>query len=465
MSSAQISAPAPPLKSPDRIISIDVLKGIAIALVILAHIAGLSFVPEEQWIYGLIYTILDVFGPSMFIFLSVLGVVFSILNKPGGTRNKKTRNAVFQRGLIIFLLGSIVNILGTVQQFGPLSFWQWFILQLLAFSQIITFYVLKLPKLTRMILAFLIIFIISPVVFGQLTDAMYAAGINYKTLSLDDLSNPSALLFWFLYYPPHMSPILPWIAVPFIASIVGESLVNAVRKGTREAKMNFIRATLVDGIIFVLVAIAFGSTLQKTDLGTYLFDIINNNPYFQIPGIPEFLIMHSNYNLLYNMGMSMILLCPVFYLTEVKNLRGRKLNFFNFYGRFSLSLFMYHMLFGAWLPLMVTLPWMVVYMLFMYALLYYFLKMLVVKFEGVGTIEWLAAKMARAGPASKNFYETQIRGFKEGFEKISKKVKGLLRPESPVENPVEAYIYDALAEHEKGDVKKDSKEKPDNGKE
>ncbi len=444
------SPPTPPVTTgaTERIISLDVLKGVAIILVILAHVAMYSFIPEEKWIYFVVYTFLDVFGPSMFVFLSCLGVVFSIKKKRGGTADKKSRNAVFQRAAIMFVIGCVPNIVSNFK-FGWLSFWFWFILQFLAFSQIITFYALKLPKITRMIIAFLLIFIITPGLFENITTSMAAAGIDYRALRPEDLSNPYALGFWFLFYPAYMTPPLPWIAVPLIASIVGDSLVDAVSQGTREAKMSFLKSTIVDGIIFVMFSIGFGATVVNTDYGlNIIFGINYMNPYFQITGLPEFLIMHTNFNLLYNMGMSMILFSIVFYFTEVRGMRGRKLNFLNFYGRFSLSLFVYHALLGIFFPNMLTIPWLVVYIIFVYAALYYLLKMLVVKFEGIGTLEWVASKMGRAKASSKSFFETNIRAFKEGFQKLGRKVKGLFVPEYPVENPLEAFIYDALSEYD-----------------
>ena len=452
----------PPVSS-DRIISIDVLKGIAILLVILAHMAGFNFVPEEKWIFYLVYTFLDVFGPSMFVFLSCLGVVFSIKKKRGGLHDKKSRNAVFQRAAAIFVIGIIPNVVSNYK-FGILSFWYWFILQLMAFCQIITYYALKIPKITRMILAFLIIFIITPDLFDNFTSNMYAAGIDYKMLGPAHLSNPYALAFWFLFYPPFMTPLLPWIAVPFIASIVGDSLVKAATSGTRETKINFIRSTLVDGLIFVLISIAFGGHLVTNDYGLGVLAGINTSPVVHLEGLPEFLVIHSSINLLYNLGMSMLILSLVFYIIEVRGIQGRVSNLLNFYGRFSLSLFFYHVIVGAFFPGMLTVPWLAIYVFSVYAFLYYFLKILIVRFEGIGTLEWVTSKFNRARNASKIFFETQIRGFKEGFQKISKKVKGFFLGEHgkeiPVENPVEAFIYDALVEH---DTREDSNKKA-NGK-
>ncbi|MHA1702759.1 MAG: hypothetical protein ACTSWK_10860, partial [Promethearchaeota archaeon] len=61
-----------------RIHSIDFVKGFAIIMIIIAHTAGAWL--NSEWIsfYGVAYTILDIVGPSLFVFLSALSVVFSI---------------------------------------------------------------------------------------------------------------------------------------------------------------------------------------------------------------------------------------------------------------------------------------------------------------------------------------------------------------------------------------------------
>jgi len=441
---SQVMSP-PPVS--DRVIAIDVLKGVSLLLVIVAHMAATNFVPEEKWIYYSVHTVLDLFGPSMFVFLSCLGVVFSIKKKRGGVGDKKSRNAVFQRSAIIFLIGCIPNIISNAR-FGLLSFWFWFILQFMALSQIVTYYALKLPKITRMIIGFLILFVITPVLFETVTSSMLAAGINYKVIQPGDLTNPSALVFWLVFYPFYLTPPLPWLAVPFIASVVGDSLVDAINQGTKEAKKHFLQEVLIYGFVFPFVGMALGSRIVNLDYGVGMIEGINTSPFFHIDGLPEFLILHTTYNVLYSMGMGMLLLALTFYLTEIRGLRGRGSTFLNFYGRFSLSLFAYHALIGLWFRDQLTFWWLVVYVLSVIAVLYYFLKMLVVRYGGSGTLEWLTAKFSRARNASKIFFETQIRSFKEGFQKISKKVKVLFKLEHPVENPVEIYMYEALAKYD-----------------
>jgi uncharacterized membrane protein len=453
-----------------RVISIDVLKGVSIFLVILAHTAELNFVPSQLWVWGLLYTLLDVFGPSMFIFLSCLGVVFSVKKRQGTGDEKKARNAVFLRAAIIFLMSCVVNLVLGWQWMGPLSFWTWFILQFIAFGQIITYYALKMPKMTRMILAFLVIFIITPFLFdpskgsGVIYVGMENAGIDYTQLNPGDLSNPYALLYFLLFFQPFESPLFPWIAVPLIASIVGEALVKSVQGGSK-TKRPFQKAALTDGVIFVVIAVIFGSYIDNNDLGFGIIAVINDQPYFHIPGVFEFLIMHSSLNLLYGIGMALIILSITYYVLEIKQVRrGRITNFLNFYGRFSLSLFLFSAVFAAlpdFISLAITgkmtpvmtlwpIPTIAFYIIAVWAFLYYFLKLLVTRYKGIGTVEWVTSTFGRGARGAQIFFETQIRYWKEQFEKISLKAKQLLKlspSEEPLSNPLEIYMADALGEN------------------
>jgi len=84
-----------------RIGSIDFVKGIAIILIIGAHCAGAWLVGSWRFFYGVLFSFLDIFGPSLFVFLSALSVVFSIRRKKASIHEKVIRNRIFSRGLII----------------------------------------------------------------------------------------------------------------------------------------------------------------------------------------------------------------------------------------------------------------------------------------------------------------------------------------------------------------------------
>ena len=99
-----------------RIASIDFVKGFALVWIILAH-AGLSWLDYDWiYIYGLAFAFLDVFGPSLFVFLSALSVIFSFKSKQGKLPEKIIRNRIFVRGFLIMAIGIIGNLLNSISE-------------------------------------------------------------------------------------------------------------------------------------------------------------------------------------------------------------------------------------------------------------------------------------------------------------------------------------------------------------
>jgi hypothetical protein len=421
-----------------RIRSIDSLKGLSILLVILAHMAMVNLSSEWRWLYHIVYLVLDVFGPSMFVFLSSLSVVISIANrqesgmkdsaiiKQNGSYKLSAKKAIFGRSILIFFMGIIPNILLNYR-FGILGFWYWFVLQFIAFSQIVTYYAMKLQKHTRIIIAFLVIFIITPRLFDWVTIGMAAAGIDYRSLQIHDLHHPAAFIFWLLFYPMYMTPFLPWVAIPLIASIIGEALVQTMRSGTISDRRAFMKMVLGDGVILIAIAIFFGSKIVQEDYGLKMIEGINTSPYFKISGLPEFMVLHSSINILYNVGMGLVILGIAFYILEIKEFHGKLTFLFLFFGRFSLSYFLIHPIFGFWFSGRLNPMQLFVYVALVWTFLYYLVKLMITRYDGVGTIEFYMVKWGKLKSQAIKQFQEHIAVFKQAFdiqrEKILQKRK------------------------------------------
>ncbi|MBN1802686.1 MAG: hypothetical protein JW891_14335 [Candidatus Lokiarchaeota archaeon] len=307
-----------------RIRSIDFIKGFAISLIVLGHSTAIWKLPELNSIYSFMFHYLDVFGSSLFIFLSSLSVVFSVRKKTLKVPEKTLRNTVFTRGLLIIFLGFIYNLpnayIGTAE--FPFSLWGWNILMFIGFAQIITYYIIKLTRGLRTLIGVLIIlltYILQPFLY-----------VNK--------SNPVVgVIYFILISPAPHNPFLPFVSICFISSVFGEILVEAMSLESYEARFDLFRRFVRNGSFFLLAGI--------------FLTIIDNPPYFiddQGLYFPLFVYRGSPSNIFYSIGMALILIGWLFYYIDVRKKNNIFIDMFVFLGTVSLSLFLISYI---WLPL------------------------------------------------------------------------------------------------------------------
>ena len=315
-----------------RIASIDFVKGVAIGWIILAH-AALSWLDNDwRYIYGLVFALMDIVGPSLFVFLSALSVVFSIKKKKENVNEKAIRNKVFTRGFTIIIIGILWNPMSLQTTGGsvpfPANLWGWNFLMFIGFSQIFSYYALKLNRKTRAVIGTIIIFI-SP-------------WIRQLLFTFKDENLGIYILHVIITSPLPQVPFLPWIAVCFISTIFGEYLFETMMKGTKEAYYRLLRIFTVYGIVLILVGIFVfiphdigfsqwepGWALQTEETIVYseylhidLLRLANRQDYYQFPGMPLFLIRSTGHNLFYNLGAALLIIAVSFYFIDIKKKSG-----------------------------------------------------------------------------------------------------------------------------------------------
>ncbi|UCD02364.1 MAG: DUF1624 domain-containing protein [Promethearchaeota archaeon] len=405
-----------------RIDSIDYVKGFAIVWIILAHV-GLSWL-DSDWIYvyGLVFAFMDVLGPSLFVFLSALSVVFSYKRKIGKIPEKTIRNGIFTRGLIIIIIGVILNPVSLLTEAEvvpfPSNLWGWNILMFIGFSQIFSYYAIKLNKITRAVIGVIIIYM-SP----WIRDLLYVGKETGNVII--------TILHFIITSPLPQVPIFPFLAICFMSTIFGEFLYEAMIKATREAYYKLFRIFLIYGIIFVLVGIFiivprgadsltklpiwdFGLTrvlpgsqsspefiVRSEYLHIDLLDIANQQTYYQFGAMPMFMIRGTAHNMFYNLGVAFLLIAICFYFIDIKKKSNDVIKLVLFYGKTSLSLFLIQYLFlplygGQFSIIFLPIVW-VGYCGFLGLLMYIWLKY----FNGVGTPEWIMRKIGSAGKKKK----------------------------------------------------------------
>jgi len=398
--------------SSGRIASIDFVKGFAIIFIILAHYAAVWLDKDWYFIYGLVFMFLDILGPSLFIFLSALSVVFTVKRKAGKMPEKLIRNRVFSRGLIIMAIGVIINLTVTYYPF-PLNLWGWNILFFMGFSQIFSYYALKITKMPRAIIGLFIIF---------LTPTIRAFLYNGKDTNL------IVAFFHFIITSANPSvTLLPWLSICFISTIFGEYLYEVMNKKSENTYLGLFRIFFTWGIFLILTGVIMGYTLQTVDTMNiseyghlHLLGIANNQNFFYLPGMPDFLIRGTASNMLYGLGASLTIIAVAFYFIDLKGKSNNIIRMFNYYGKISLSLFMLHFIF---MPLYVKQLNIFIFPIFYIAsvgLLGFLMYIWIEYGNGIGSPEWLMVQIGRIGQKTgENIKKTS----KFAVEKTKKSIK------------------------------------------
>ncbi|MFX0027643.1 MAG: heparan-alpha-glucosaminide N-acetyltransferase domain-containing protein [Candidatus Hermodarchaeota archaeon] len=381
-----------------RIDSIDFVKGLAMAFIVLAHAALAWFDDDWRYIYGLVFSFLDILGPSLFVFLSALSVIFSIKRKKKTVSDKLIRNRIITRGIVIIIIGILFNPMSLytsgVSVGFPLNLWGWNFLVFIGFSQIFSYYVLKIKKIPRLIIGVIII-VISPFI----RDFLF---IN------KDLNPGIWVLHFLITSPLPQVPFLPWAAVCFISTIFGEYLYNAMVKGTKESYFYLFRIFLYSGIVLVITGLILGwgrhtpATLEVSEyLHLDLLRIANQQDYYHFDGMPDFMIRSTMANMFYNLGAALLIIAVCFYFIDIKREDNDVIKMVIFYGKTSLSLFLIQYMFlplyiGQFSIVFYPIVW-VAYCGFLGLLMYVWYKF----FDGVGSPEWLMTKLGTMGQKSK----------------------------------------------------------------
>ncbi|MFX1420393.1 MAG: heparan-alpha-glucosaminide N-acetyltransferase domain-containing protein [Promethearchaeota archaeon] len=400
-----------------RIASIDFVKGFAIVWIVLAHGAISWFDSDWVYVYGLVFAFMDVLGPSLFVFLSALSVVFSLKRKKGKVPDKVIRNGILTRGLVIIFIGVLFNPMSLMtSQLSvpfPANLWGWNILMFIGFSQIFSYYAIKFNKITRAVIGVAIIY--------------FSPWIRDVLFEFKDQNALVFILHFIITSPLPQVPILPYLAVCFMSTIFGEFLYEAMIDGTKEAYYKLFRIFFIYGTIFTLVGIfiivprgvvfniwetglarlipgaypAPGIVVRTEYLHIDLLEIANRQDYYQFAGMPAFMVRCTAQNMFYNLGIAFLLIAVCFYFIDIKRKSNDVIKLVLFYGKTSLSLFLIQYLF---LPLYSNQFSIIFYPIiwigycgFLGLLMYVWLKY----FNGVGTPEWIMGKIGGSGKKKK----------------------------------------------------------------
>jgi hypothetical protein len=278
----------------------------------------------------------------------------------------------------------------------PLNLWGWNILVFIGFAQIICYHAVSLSREMRVLLGVIIAFASEFI-------------REYLALNQDDPILGPIHFFVVSTSPNH--PILPYMAFCFFSTIFAEMFFEAMLIETRAAYMSTFYSFMKFGAIFLASGLLLGFQLQTPQtINPEEYPFINllthmqDQEFFDIAGIPKFLIQGTAANQFYALGCALLILGAAFYFIDIRQLNQAHLYFgkwevplgtgveaFIFIGRVSLSLFFIHFvgmsLFLRRLTAFTIFPVALGLIGFLAILMYIWNKF----FDGKYSFEWLMA--------------------------------------------------------------------------
>ncbi|TFF90712.1 MAG: hypothetical protein EU548_01645 [Promethearchaeota archaeon] len=208
------------------------------------------------------------------------------------------------------------------------------------------------------------------------------------------------LLHFIIVSPNPQVTILPYVALCFFSTIFGERFLECLQLNAKACNLEAFRTLMIFGIIFLFLGIFYGYSLVTPEILNpedypmiNLRQILKNQPNISISGIPGYLIRGTAPNLMYGLGVALIILGIMFYFLDIRHIQNSLIKMFRFYGRASLSLVFIHCLgllfFIQQLDVIVFFIAYFVYISFLGILMYLSYKYA----KDIGTLKWLISKI------------------------------------------------------------------------
>jgi peptidoglycan/LPS O-acetylase OafA/YrhL len=158
------------------------------------------------------------------------------------------------------------------------------------------------------------------------------------------------------------------------------------------------------GVFLIIAGVILGYSLQtfytmnKDEYGhLLLLEIANDQNFFYLPGMPDFLIRGTASNMLYNLGAALTIIAVAFFFIDLKGKSNNIVRMFNYYGKISLSLFMVHFVFMPLYAGQFNIFLFPVFYIANVGLLGFLMYIWIEYGKGIGSPEWLMVQIGRIG--------------------------------------------------------------------
>jgi len=371
--------------------SIDIAKGISVFFIVFLNSINYWLIIDEELKYIIAYIAIfsEIFGSLLLVFSYSFETIFILQKMMGSPPERSHRNHVIKRGLFLILLGFLYNwIIYLVSGFTS-GGWGWNIIIFLGFAQIIIYFSFKLIRWARVVIG-LTILLFTPI----LRELLFFGKSDNIFLNV---------LYFFIVSPDPNLCLIPYASLCFFASIFSELIYQAKVLDNKKAIKISINSTLRYAIAFVLAGFALSMTdfnpLITSDFYNplkYPFididPILQNQDFQYILYMPEILLSGTVAYILFTVGLLIVTIGLLFYISEVRVRENKILNGLQFFGRHSITIIFIQYLF---LPLFVyqlnILLFVLISILFVF-ILGYLIYIWNKYAKDKGSIEWIIDK-------------------------------------------------------------------------
>jgi uncharacterized membrane protein len=297
-----------------RIKSIDIFRGLCMAWMILTHIIDWWLNNEYHWLHRVTIMIVDPIGASGFIFISGVSIMLSYRNRFDKIRvsdnynYRIVKNSYLFRGFFILITALIYNSVIAIDRLNPSMIWAWFVLQTIAISMLITWPLLKLQKLYRILIGCFVL-ILNQVIFALL-------------IPFEGDYNLLGVIFHILYFNKGQDPILVFYPFFLFGTVIGDILYDIYYKAEKNNTNASVKKKKI--VYFILM----GTLL-------ILFGI-----FFQFP---KFLYRESFSWIIYSIGIELMIFSILLYFEIFEIIKPkRSYKFLFYYSYYSLTIYLAH---------------------------------------------------------------------------------------------------------------------------
>lgn len=297
--------------------SIDILRAIAIILMIYTHFVIYTVSSEEytSFFYFSDYIIGSIPAP---IFAFILGMSLFVLSNRmilQGFSEGLILRTVLIRGVVIFIVGIIYSIV----IWGPIYVFEWDVLTMLGFSTIVLSFIRTLP-LTVISIVILAIVLLSPIARSTLGYPIFWEN-EIPPLTVKDITGE----FFFNGY----FAIFPWISFATVGYAIGKLVLS--KDNIEVAKRNSINVLILGILISSLGVLGYvmNNTLKPEKPISLFLSELSFHPL-------------STTSLLILIGLCMVSFSMLYLLMDTKNAEYSWMPVFRIYSKYSLTLFVLH---------------------------------------------------------------------------------------------------------------------------